>query len=82
MEPLAARMRPRNLTEFCGQQHILGPGKPLYAALEQQRLHAMILWGPPGTGKTTFAQLLAEHLHTEFMALSAVLVGVKNCAQL
>ena len=78
MEPLAARMRPRNLNEFCGQLHILGPGKPLSAALEQQRLHAMILWGPPGTGKTTFAQLLAEHLHTEFIALSAVLVGVKE----
>lgn len=78
MEPLASRMRPQNLAEFCGQQHILAPGKPLFAALEQQRLHAMILWGPPGTGKTTFAKLLAQHLHTEFIALSAVLVGVKE----
>lgn len=77
-EPLAARMRPQDLTEFCGQQHILAPGKPLYMALQQQRLHAMILWGPPGTGKTTFAQLLAHHMHTEFMAISAVLAGVKD----
>ncbi|MFI4954990.1 MAG: replication-associated recombination protein A [Gammaproteobacteria bacterium] len=77
-EPLAARMRPRDLTEFCGQQHILAPGKPLYMALQQQRLHAMILWGPPGTGKTTFAQLLAQHMHAEFMAISAVLAGVKD----
>lgn len=78
MEPLAARMRPRTLDEFCGQQHILAPGKPLYTALKQQRLHAMILWGPPGTGKTTFARLLAEQMHTEFIAISAVLAGVKD----
>jgi len=78
MEPLAARMRPQNLDEFCGQQHILAPGKPLYAALKQKTLHAMILWGPPGTGKTTFAQLLAHQIDTEFIALSAVLVGVKE----
>lgn len=78
MEPLAARMRPQDLSEFFGQQHILGVGKPLYTALQQQRLHAMILWGPPGTGKTTFAQLLAQQMHTEFMSLSAVLSGIKE----
>ncbi len=78
MEPLAARMRPSDLSEFFGQQHIIGAGKPLHTALQQQRLHAMILWGPPGTGKTTFAQLLAKQTRTEFMALSAVLAGVKE----
>ena len=76
--PLAARMRPRDLSEFCGQQHIIALGKPLYRALQQQCLHAMILWGPPGTGKTTFAELLAQHMQTEFMAISAVLAGVKD----
>jgi len=78
MQPLASRMRPQHIAEFCGQQHILAPGKPLYVALEQHVLHAMILWGPPGTGKTTFAQLLANEMQTEFIALSAVLVGVKE----
>jgi putative ATPase len=78
MEPLASRMRPQTIAEFCGQEHILAAGKPLFSALKQQRLHAMILWGPPGSGKTTFAQLLANEIHTEFIALSAVLVGVKE----
>jgi len=78
MKPLAARMRPQDLSEFCGQQHILGPGKPLFLALKQQVLQSMVLWGPPGSGKTTFAQLLAKHMNTEFIAQSAVLVGVKE----
>lgn len=78
MEPLASRMRPKSLDEFYGQEHLLGPGKPLFAAFQSKRLHAMILWGPPGTGKTTFANLLANHIDTLFISLSAVLVGIKE----
>jgi len=78
MEPLAARMRPQDISDFYGQQHLLAPGKPLYAALKQKLPHAMILWGPPGTGKTTFVQLLARQIDTEFIALSAVLIGIKE----
>jgi len=76
--PLADRMRPRSLTEFAGQSHILGPGKPLRRAIEEGNLHSMVLWGPPGTGKTTLAKLLAEQTNAEFMTLSAVLAGVKD----
>ncbi len=76
--PLADRMRPRTLAAFTGQPHILGPGKPLRRAIEEGNLHSMVLWGPPGTGKTTLARLLAEHTHAEFIALSAVLAGVKD----
>src|SRR5690606_41800266 len=58
-QPLAARMRPASLDEYAGQQHLLGPGRPLRVALEQGALHSMIFWGPPGVGKTTLAKLLA-----------------------
>jgi putative ATPase len=76
--PLADRMRPRSLDAFTGQPHILGPGKPLRRAIEEGHLHSMILWGPPGTGKTTLAKLLAEQTRAEFLTLSAVMAGVKD----
>ena len=76
--PLADRMRPRTLAAFAGQSHILGVGKPLRRAIEEGNLHSMVLWGPPGTGKTTLARLLAEQTRAEFLPLSAVLAGVKD----
>ena len=76
--PLADRMRPRTLGEFIGQEHILGPGKPLRAAIEAGRAHSMIFWGPPGTGKTTLGRLVATHSNACFLSLSAVLSGVKD----
>ncbi|MEQ9547779.1 MAG: replication-associated recombination protein A [Marinobacter sp.] len=76
--PLAARMRPGNLDEYVGQAHLVGPGKPLRRAVEQGQLHSMILWGPPGVGKTTFAQLLANLGDLSFETVSAVLSGVKD----
>jgi len=71
-------MRPRSLDEFVGQQHVLGPGKPLRHAIESGQLHSLILWGPPGTGKTTLARLIAQKANAEFIALSAVMAGVKD----
>ncbi len=78
LRPLADRMRPRNLDEFVGQAHLLAPGKPLRQALEGGRLHSMVLWGPPGTGKTTLARLIAGRAEAQFLALSAVMAGVKD----
>lgn len=77
-QPLAARVRPRSLEDYFGQQHLLGEGRPLQTALSRNALHSMILWGPPGVGKTTFANLLAEQYDARFHALSAVLSGVKD----
>jgi putative ATPase len=71
-------MRPRSLDEFVGQQHLLAPGKPLRQAIEAGQLHSLILWGPPGTGKTTLARLMAQRADAEFLALSAVMAGVKD----
>ena len=76
--PLAARLRPRNLTEYIGQSHLLGQGKPLRDAIEKGQLHSMILWGPPGVGKTSLACLLANIVDAHFQTLSAVLAGVKD----
>jgi putative ATPase len=76
--PLADRMRPKVLEDYVGQQHILKSGKPLYEAIASGRLHSMIFWGPPGTGKTTLARLIAHHSDAEFMPISAVLAGVKD----
>ncbi|KAA8984589.1 MULTISPECIES: replication-associated recombination protein A [Gammaproteobacteria] len=77
-QPLAARMRPRGLTDYVGQPHLVGEGKPLRRAVEENQLHSMILWGPPGVGKTTFARLLAEQTSAYFETLSAVAAGVKD----
>jgi putative ATPase len=76
--PLADRLRPRSLDEYVGQSHLLGAGAPLRRALESGRPHSMILWGPPGTGKTTLARLVATGAQAEFIALSAVLAGIKD----
>ncbi len=78
LRPLADRMRPRAIGEFVGQQHLLGPGKPLGASIAAGRLHSLILWGPPGTGKTTLARLIAQGANAQFIALSAVMAGVKD----
>lgn len=77
-QPLAARMRPLRLEEYVGQQHILAPGKPLREAIDAGHLHSMILWGPPGVGKTTLARLMAGASDARFIAISAVLSGVKE----
>ena len=77
-QPLAERMRPTTLDDVIGQRHLLDPGKPLHVAFESGEPHSMILWGPPGVGKTTLARLMADGFQAEFIALSAVLSGVKD----
>lgn len=76
--PLAERLRPHVLAEVIGQQHLLAPGKPLRAAFDSRRLHSMILWGPPGVGKTTLARLMTDGFDAQFIQISAVLGGVKD----
>ena len=76
--PLADRFRPRSLSEFAGQLHLVGEGKPLRAALDGGRIHSMVLWGPPGSGKTTLARLVAKTTEADFIGISAVLAGVKD----
>src|SRR5207237_8209661 len=76
--PLADRMRPQNLDEVIGQGHLLDPGKPLRTAIERDQVHSMVLWGPPGVGKTTLAQIIAKMTTCTFMALSSVLSGIKE----
>src|SRR5512135_643684 len=76
--PLAEALRPQSIDEVIGQRHLLGPGKPLRLAFESGKPHSMILWGPPGTGKTTLARLMATAFDCEFIALSAVFSGVKD----
>ena len=76
--PLADRLRPRRLDDWVGQPHLLAPGKPLRTAIERGHLHSLVLWGPPGTGKTTLAELLAGSSQAEFIRLSAVIAGVRE----
>ena len=76
--PLADRMRPLTLSEFYGQRHLLADGKPLQSAITQGRVHSMVFWGPPGTGKTTLARMIASTTDSHFIALSAVMAGVKD----
>ena len=79
--PLAERMRPRTLDEFVGQEHLLGPGKPLRLAIEKDDSTSMIFWGPPGTGKTTLAKMIAQMTQASFIEFSAVMSGIKEIKQ-
>ena len=76
--PLAELLRPATIDDVVGQQHLLGPGKPLRLAFESGKAHSMILWGPPGVGKTTLARLMADAFDAQFITISAVLGGVKD----
>ncbi|UJO99841.1 MAG: replication-associated recombination protein A, partial [Nitrosomonas sp.] len=76
--PLAEQLRPKHLNDIIGQSHLLGAGKPLRLAFESGKPHSMILWGPPGTGKTTLARIMSTEFNSEFIALSAVLSGIKD----
>src|SRR3977135_595791 len=78
LTPLAARMRPRSLDEILGQEHLLAPGRALRRALDADRVPSMVLWGPPGSGKTTLADVIARLTRSRFVALSAVSAGVAD----
>src|SRR5271156_5076956 len=79
--PLAERMRPRTLDEFAGQEHLVGPGKPLRMLIETDDPASIIFWGPPGVGKTTLAKIIAEQTRSTFIEFSAVLSGIKEIKQ-
>ncbi|HEY7616127.1 MAG TPA: AAA family ATPase, partial [Terriglobales bacterium] len=79
--PLADRMRPRTLDEFVGQEHLVGQGKPLRTQIERDDIGSLIFWGPPGTGKTTLAKIIAHMTRAEFIEFSAVLAGIKEIKQ-
>ena len=79
--PLAERMRPRSLEEYSGQEHLLGPGKPLRVQIDRDDPGSMILWGPPGSGKTTLAKIIAETTRASFIEFSAVMSGIKEIKQ-
>src|SRR5882672_2653996 len=79
--PLADRMRPRTLDEFAGQEQLIAPGKPLRAQIERDDIGSLIFWGPPGTGKTTLAKIIAGMTKAEFIEFSAVLTGIKEIKQ-
>ena len=79
--PLADRMRPRTLEEYAGQEHLIGPGKPLRTQIERDDTGSLIFWGPPGTGKTTLAKIIANMTKAEFIEFSAVLAGIKEIKQ-
>src|ERR1700682_1961890 len=76
--PLADRMRPQTLDEFTGQEDLLGPGKPLRTQIERDELGSMLLWGPPGCGKTTLARIIAKRTRSDFIPSSAVVTGIKE----
>ncbi len=80
--PLAERMRPTSIDDVCGQQHILAPDKPLYQSIRSGAIHSLVFWGPPGTGKTTLARIIANYANAEFIAISAVLSGVKEIREI
>ena len=78
VRPLAARLRPLKLADYVGQQHLVGPGTPLRQAIEAGRVTSLIFWGPPGTGKTTLAEVIASHANAAISKLSAVTCGIKD----
>ena len=80
-KPLAAKLRPKSLAEYEGQEHILAKGMPLPLAIEQGKVHSIIFWGPPGTGKTTIAEIIANHANADIERVSAVTSGIKDIRQ-